>query len=56
MPEAYEVELKVGKWGNSLATRLPKELQGRLAVKEGDAILARWKKDTPVTLEKKDNI
>lgn len=55
MPEAFEVKLKVGKWGNSPGIRLPKELQGRLAIKEGDVLLARWMKDGPVTLEKKED-
>lgn len=55
MPKAFEVELKVGKWGNSLGIRLPKELQGRLTIKEGETILAHWTKDGPVILEKKED-
>ena len=32
--------MKVSKWGNSLAIRLPTELAGKLGVKEGDEIVA----------------
>ena len=31
--------MKVAKWGNSLAIRLPADLVGRLGVKEGDEVI-----------------
>ncbi|MEZ5742601.1 MAG: AbrB/MazE/SpoVT family DNA-binding domain-containing protein [Sphingomonadaceae bacterium] len=30
--------MQIGKWGNSLAVRLPREIVERLGLKEGDAI------------------
>jgi antitoxin MazE len=33
-----EIAMKVSKWGNSLAIRLPAELVEKLGVKEGDEI------------------
>ena len=33
-----EVSVRVAKWGNSLAIRLPKSLVEELALKEGDEI------------------
>jgi antitoxin MazE len=33
-----EIAMKVSKWGNSLAIRLPADLVERLGVKEGDEI------------------
>lgn len=32
------MKLQIGKWGNSLAVRLPRELIDRFDLKEGDAI------------------
>lgn len=32
------MKMQIGKWGNSLAVRLPKELVERFGLKEGDAI------------------
>lgn len=42
--------MKVAKWGNSLAVRLPRELVDALDLKEGDNIelLARDKRDMVV--------
>jgi antitoxin MazE len=34
-----EITMKVSKWGNSLAIRLPAELVEKLGVKEGDEIV-----------------
>ena len=36
-----KLELSVGRWGNSLAVRLPAELARRLGVEEGSALQAR---------------
>jgi antitoxin MazE len=33
-----EIAMKIAKWGNSLAIRLPAELVEKLGVKEGDEI------------------
>jgi antitoxin MazE len=33
-----ELAVKVAKWGNSLAIRIPKELAEELALKEGDSV------------------
>jgi antitoxin MazE len=33
-----EIEMKVSKWGNSLAIRLPAEIIEKLGVKEGDEL------------------
>jgi antitoxin MazE len=32
------VEVKISRWGNSLAVRLPKELAERLALSEGQTV------------------
>ena len=32
------MKMQIGKWGNSLAVRLPRELVERFHLKEGDAI------------------
>jgi antitoxin MazE len=32
------MKMQIGKWGNSLAVRLPRELVERFNLKEGDAI------------------
>jgi antitoxin MazE len=32
------MKMQIGKWGNSLAVRLPRELIDRFGLKEGDAI------------------
>lgn len=32
------MKMQIGKWGNSLAVRLPRELIERFGLKEGDAI------------------
>jgi antitoxin MazE len=32
------VKMQIGKWGNSLAVRLPREIVERFNLKEGDAI------------------
>jgi antitoxin MazE len=32
------MKMQIGKWGNSLAVRLPRELVDRLGLKEGDMI------------------
>jgi antitoxin MazE len=37
-PYIMEPEMKVAKWGNSLAVRLPRELVDALDLKEGDNI------------------
>ena len=34
------MELQIGKWGNSLAIRLPVDMARELGVKEGDALQA----------------
>jgi antitoxin MazE len=34
-----EVAMKVSKWGNSLAIRLPAEMVARLGLKEGDELV-----------------
>ena len=36
-PEA-DMKMQIGRWGNSLAVRLPKALVDRLRLKEGDEI------------------
>lgn len=33
-----ELDVKVAKWGNSLAIRIPKELAEELTLKEGDSV------------------
>ena len=49
-----EVKLKVSKWGNSLAVRLPAEIVERLGLKEGDEVshFNGFKEET-VTLRRK---
>jgi len=43
--------MKVAKWGNSLAVRLPSELVARLGLKEGDEI-AVVEKDGALEVER----
>ncbi len=49
------MKMQIGKWGNSLAVRLPKEVVERLNLKEGDTIdsrvLERALGDIPMTRE-----
>lgn len=49
------MNLQIGKWGNSLAVRLPRDLVDRHKLKEGDAIdvraLDRALRDTLMTRE-----
>jgi antitoxin MazE len=35
----WEIAMKVSKWGNSLAIRLPAELVAKLGLKEGDELV-----------------
>ena len=35
------MKIQIGKWGNSLAVRLPKEIVERLQLREGDTIDAQ---------------
>jgi antitoxin MazE len=35
-----EIAMKVSKWGNSLAVRLPAEMVEKLGLKEGDELVA----------------
>ena len=37
-PKELPMKVQIGKWGNSLAMRLPKALVERLKLKEGDEI------------------
>lgn len=39
--EPNQLELSVGRWGNSLAVRLPAELARRLGVRDGTPLHAR---------------
>jgi antitoxin MazE len=34
-----EIEMKVSKWGNSLAIRIPVEMAEKLGIKEGDELI-----------------
>jgi len=49
------MKMQIGKWGNSLAVRLPKEVVQRLNLKEGDTIdsriFERALRDIPMTRE-----
>ena len=49
------MKMQIGKWGNSLAVRLPKEVVDRLNLKEGDTIdsrvFERALQDIPMTRE-----
>ena len=49
------MKMQIGKWGNSLAVRLPKEVVDRLNLKEGDTIdsrvFERALRDIPMTRE-----
>lgn len=44
--------MKVAKWGNSLAVRLPKETAERLGVSEGDDIAFEYTQDGEVKLRR----
>jgi antitoxin MazE len=39
MFDDWEIAMKVSKWGNSLAIRLPAEVVARLGLKEGDELV-----------------
>jgi antitoxin MazE len=49
------MKLQIGKWGNSLAVRLPRDVVEKFNLKEGDAIdvltLERALKETSMTRE-----
>jgi antitoxin MazE len=49
------IAMKVSKWGNSLAIRLPAELVEKLGVKEGDEIytIPGMAEDSAVTIVRK---
>lgn len=47
--------MKVAKWGNSLAVRLPKETAERLGVSEGDDIAFDYTADGEVKLRRQRN-
>lgn len=44
------MELQIGKWGNSLAMRLPADLVRRLGLREGDSIDAKVTADGALTI------
>jgi len=48
--------MKVAKWGNSLAVRLPKETVQRLGVSEGDDIAFDYTPEGEVKLRRQRNI
>lgn len=48
--------MKVAKWGNSLAVRLPKETVQRLGVSEGDDIAFDYTPDGEVKLSRLPSI
>ena len=50
--------MKVSKWGNSLAIRLPAELVEKLGVKEGDELVETpgFAEETQVLLERKKTL
>ena len=46
--------MRVSKWGNSLAVRLPKKLVGELGITEGDEIKLTVAADKKIEVEKVD--
>jgi antitoxin MazE len=50
-----EIEMKVSKWGNSLAIRLPVELVEKLGLKEGDELVQQpgFAEDKQVLIQRK---
>jgi antitoxin MazE len=44
--------MNVGKWGNSLAVRLPKDVVEALGLKEGDAVKITAKKPRSLEIER----
>ena len=44
------MELQIGKWGNSLAVRIPNDVVRRLNLHEGDAVDAQLTVDGGLTL------
>ena len=53
----YGVKMKVSKWGNSLAIRLPADVVAKLGVKEGDEIYAiPGMSEDAVVLERKETL
>jgi antitoxin MazE len=48
-----ETYMKVAKWGNSLAVRLPQEVVERLCLKEGDEIELRAANDAVYEVARK---
>ena len=53
-----EVLMKVSKWGNSLAIRLPADIVAKLGVKEGDEIysIPGLAEEAAVVLERKETL
>ena len=47
-----KTNLNIGKWGNSLAVRLPVELSKLLNISDGDILVAFTTEDNKVVLQK----
>jgi antitoxin MazE len=50
-----EAGMRVSKWGNSLAVRLPKKLVEQLGLKEGDDLNVVAAKDGAIGVETRDD-
>jgi antitoxin MazE len=50
-----EAAMRVSKWGNSLAIRLPKALVDELGLKEGDELNVVAAKNGAIEVETKEN-
>ena len=48
-----KTNLNIGKWGNSLAIRLPVELSKLLDVSDGDILVAFTTEDNKIIIQKK---
>jgi len=44
--------MRVAKWGNSLAVRLPKRLVDEMGLCEGDEVSVVWAEDRTISIEK----
>jgi antitoxin MazE len=50
-----EPEMRISKWGNSLAVRLPKALVEELGLKEGDQLNVVAARDGAIEVETKED-
>ncbi|MDE3199835.1 MAG: AbrB/MazE/SpoVT family DNA-binding domain-containing protein [Acidobacteriota bacterium] len=46
--------MKVAKWGNSLAVRIPADVAEKSGIKDGDEAILEWKRDNVIEIRYED--